>query len=83
MVGPRFGLPSPSKLFSQTFPNSACSRQAFQKISLAVLWKLQRYTIGKPKKIAFFQIFDVSEGSKSPSRAAKPIGDRRRDMKAG
>ena len=31
--------------------------------------------MGKPKKIAF-QIFEISEGSKSPSRAAKPIGDR-------
>ena len=76
MVGRRFGLPSSLQAF---YPHISKSRPVFAKLFQRIVWRFcgisKGYPMGKPKKIAF-QIFDVSEGSKSPSRAAKPIGDR-------
>jgi len=72
MVGRRFGLPSRLQAF---YPHISKSRSVFAELFQRILWRFcgisKGYTMGKPKKIAF-QIFDVSEGSKSPSRAAKP-----------
>jgi hypothetical protein len=68
----RFGLPSRLQAF---YPHISKSRSVFAELFQRILWRFcgisKGYTIGKPKKFAF-QIFDVSEGSKSPSRAAKP-----------